>query len=77
MLILICARGSGACSPKKKDKNGAIWCIQSVPKYVIINLKINNFEDNKSATQILCHIFAAISHPDRTLVQKTNTVTFI
>ena len=28
---------------KKIDKNGAIWCILIVPKYVIINLKINIF----------------------------------
>ena len=39
------------------DKIGAIWCILSVPKLVIINLKINIFLDNKSTTQILCHIF--------------------
>ena len=29
------------------DKNCAIWCIVSVPKCVIIHLKINNFKDNK------------------------------
>ena len=44
-------------SRKVFDKNDAIWCIQSVPKLVIINLKINNFLDNKATTQILCHIF--------------------
>ena len=27
-------------------QNGAIWRILSVLKYVIINLKINNFKDN-------------------------------
>ena len=32
------------------DKNGTICGILSVPKYVIINLKINNFKDNKSTT---------------------------
>ena len=42
--------GLGACSPEKNDKNGAIWCILSVPKNVIMNLKINNFKDNKSTT---------------------------
>ena len=38
----------GACSPGFffKKKNGAIWRILSVPKYVIIHLKINNFKDN-------------------------------
>ena len=29
------------------DKNGAIWCIVSVPKCVIIHLKINSFKYNK------------------------------
>ena len=28
---------------KKNDKNGAILCILSDPKYAIINIKINNF----------------------------------
>ena len=35
-------------SGKTFDKNGAIWCILSAPKYVIINRKINHFKDNKS-----------------------------
>ena len=42
--------------PKKIDKNSAIWCILSVPKLVIINLKINIFF-YKSTTQTLCQIF--------------------
>ena len=53
MLIITC--GSGVQG--KFDKNGAVWCILSVPKLVIINLKINIFFDNKSTTQILCHNF--------------------
>ena len=28
---------------KKNDKNGTIWCILSVPKLVMFNLKINIF----------------------------------
>ena len=28
------------------------------PKYVIINLKINNYNDNRSTTQIICLIFS-------------------
>ena len=39
MLIITCARGGSG----KFDKNGAVWCILSVPKLVIINLKINIF----------------------------------
>ena len=55
----LCKGGSGGMLPppkkKKIDKNSAIWCIPSVPKLVIINLKINNFY--KSTTQTLCQIF--------------------
>ena len=45
--IQIRSRGGGgvpACSPLLGYKNGAIWRDPSVPKYVIINLKINNFK---------------------------------
>ena len=31
--------GSGGMLRQKNDKNGAIWCILSFPKYVIIYLK--------------------------------------
>ena len=51
--------GPGACYLGKLDKNGAIWCILSVSKYmfVIINLKINTWMNNKSrATKIISHI---------------------
>ena len=46
MLIDTCARGSAGMSPlapEKNDKNGAILCIFSAPKYVIINLKSTIF----------------------------------
>ena len=44
IVIITCVRGSGGMLPRKFfDKNGAIWCILSVPKVVIINLKINIF----------------------------------
>ena len=77
MLIHTCARGGvrGHAPPEKNDKNGAIWCILSVPKYVIINIKINNFLDNKTTTQILCHIFSKIN-PDAHVSTKINTFTF-
>ena len=39
MLIITCARGVRV----KFDKNGGVWCILSVPKLVIIDLKINIF----------------------------------
>ena len=38
-------------------KNGAIWCILSIPKHVIINLKINNVQVNKLTIKIIDHIF--------------------
>ena len=42
MLIITCAGGGGGVRGKF-DKNGGVWCILSVPKLVIINLKINIF----------------------------------
>ena len=49
MWIHTCAKGSGAYAfPENFGKNVAICRILSVPKYVIINLKINNFKDNIS-----------------------------
>ena len=56
MLIITCARGGGGGGGKfdKMVQSGAFWVFQS---YVIINLKINICFDNKSTTQILCHIF--------------------
>ena len=39
MLIITCARGVH----EKFDQNGVVWCILSVPKLVIFNLKINVF----------------------------------
>ena len=38
-------------------KNGAIWCILSIPKHVIINLKFNKVKDNKLTIKIVDHIF--------------------
>ena len=43
-------------------KNGANRCILSVQKYVIINLKINNFKYNKLAPPpIIRHVFSPIT----------------
>ena len=62
--------------PRKMfDKIGAIWCVLSVLKLVIINLKINIFLDDKSTTQILCHIFlqdqsrCALRHKNKYILQ--------
>ena len=73
MWIPTFSRGSGGiCSQIFFDKNGAIWYILGVPKYVIINLKITNFKDNKSTTtKIMRHIFSHV-HVSTTI----NTITF-
>ena len=55
------------------DKNGAIWCILSVPKLVIIKLKINIFF-YKSTAQILCQIFLQ-DQSRRALDTQKNTFT--
>ena len=41
-------------------KNGAIWFILSIPKHVIINLKINNVKDNKLTIKLLTIFFSNI-----------------
>ena len=55
--------GPEACSPGNYlVKNGAIWCNLGVPKYVITDLKINNFKGNKStATKFNSDIFSPIN----------------
>ena len=76
MLIHTCARGEGVglyvvgMPPKINDKNGAMWCILSVPKYVIINLKINNFRIMINQQPKFCAIFSPRSIQMRMLVQK-------
>ena len=52
------------------DKIGAIRCILSVPKLVIINLKINIFLENKSTTQKLWYIF--LQDPSRCALWHKN-----
>ena len=71
MLIITCVRGV----PGKFDINGAVWCILSVPKLDIFNLKINIYFDDKSTTKILCHFFSKIN-PDGHFGTKVNTFTF-
>ena len=49
--------GSGHAPPDLLYLNGAIWRVQSVQKYVIITLKLNNFKDNfLQKIKIICHI---------------------
>ena len=62
MLTLTCARGVRRHTPpKKKDKNNAIWCMLSVPKYVIINLKSTIFRIINQQP-IFCAIFSPRSN---------------
>ena len=55
------------------DKNGAIWCIMSVPKLVIINLKINIFFVNQQPK--FCANFFSKINPDAHFGTKINTFT--
>ena len=59
--------------PKNFDKNSAIWCILSVPKLVIINLKINIFFINQQPK--LCANFFFKTNPDAHFGTKINTFT--
>ena len=44
------------------DKNGAMWCNLSFPKYAITKLKKHNFKVNKSTTtKDNCHIFPEVN----------------
>ena len=59
--------------PKKNDKNSAIWCIPSVPKLVINNLKINISFINQQPK--LCANFFFKTNPDAHFGTKINTFT--
>ena len=71
MLIITCAKGVRGHAPaEKNDKNGAIWCILNVPKYVIINLyKLLIFRIINQQLKF-CAIFFPRTTQMRTLVQK-------
>ena len=71
MLIITCVRGVRG----KFDKNGAVWCILSVPKLVIINLKINIFFIINQQPKF-CAIFFSKINPDGHFGTKINTFTF-
>ena len=57
------------------DKNGAIWCILSVPKLVIFNLKINIFCKINQQPKF-CAIFFSKINPDAHFGTKIITFTF-
>ena len=64
ILVHTCARAARRHAPPKKvDKNGAIWCILSVPKYVIINLKTMIFRIINQHLKC-CAIFFYKINPD-------------
>ena len=64
------------CFPRKVfDKIGAIWCILSVPKIVIINLKINIFFIINQQPKFCATFFSKIN-PDAHFGTKINTFTF-
>ena len=57
------------------DKIGAIWCILSVPKLVIINLNINICLIINQQPKF-CAIFFSTINPDGQFGTKINTFTF-
>ena len=46
---------------EKHEKNGEIWGILSIPKYAIINIKINKCKDCKSTTNIISLFLSSIN----------------
>ena len=68
---------SGPCCPDFFYKNGAIWCILSVPKYVIINQKINNFRIINQQQPKLCAMLFSKTNPGAHISTKINTLTFL
>ena len=74
-LVHTCARGVQGHAPSDIfDKNGAIWCILSVLKLVIINLKINIFGIINQQPKF-CAIFFSKINPDAHFGAKINTFT--
>ena len=62
-------------TPKKIDKNGAIWCILLVPEYVVINQKINIFFRKINHQQpIFCAILFPKVNPDAHVSTKINAL---
>ena len=61
--------------PLENDKNGAIWCILIVPKYVTINLKINIFWTINQQPKFCAIIFSKIN-PDAHVSTIIKTFTF-
>ena len=68
------ARGVRGMLPRKIfDKNGVIWCILGgVPKYVITNLKINNFKEKKQKENLIA-IFLSQYNLHKHVSMKINT----
>ena len=71
MLIITCVRGFRG----KFVKKCAVWCILSVPKLVIINLKINIFFIIHQQPKF-CAIFFSKVNPDGHFGTKINTFAF-
>ena len=67
------ARGVRGYAPLENfDKNGVIWCNFWRPKYVITNLKFNNFK-GKNQQENLIAIFLSQSNLDEHVSTKINT----
>ena len=61
--------------PGKNDKNGAIWCIMSVPKHVTINLKSTFFKITNQQPKF-CAIFFSKIKPDAHVSTKIYALIF-
>ena len=73
--MITCATGAQGHAPLEKiDKKGVIWCILSVPKLVIINLKINIFFFINQQPKFCAKVFSKIN-PDANFGTKINTFT--
>ena len=69
-------RGLGACSPDFFYKNGAIWYILRVSKYVIKNKKSRVFRViDEQQPKLLAMPFSDIN-PHEQVCTKVNTLTF-
>ena len=51
------------------DKNGAMWCILSVPKYAITKLKINNLRLINKQQKLIAIFFPEVN-PDVHVIRK-------
>ena len=74
----LCWGGGGVrhVLPKKNDKNGAVWCILSIPKICYYQPKNQHFRIINQQQPKSCAIFFLKINSDAHVSTKTNTFTF-